>query len=284
MRARSRSMTRAPLRAATAQPQPRTMAAPLRRSIGRPRAGVRAAFTLRTRRRQRAALRVAQPGQRTSAMMPLAVGRESASRRCRARNCRAEPLWLAQVHGTTVVDADAGLGRGTRDGAAGRCRRHAPGRGACWPCWWPTACRCCWRRATAAAVAVAHAGWRGLAAGVLEATVAAIGGAGARCRPGSGRRFGPAHFEVGEEVRDGVLRARRAAAARLRAPMPAAAGNATCIGSARQRLCGARVCVRSMASRAAPTREPQSFYSYRRDGVTGRMAALIWLEAAHGVR
>jgi YfiH family protein len=108
----------------------------------------------------------------------------------------AEPLWLEQVHGTGVFDPDA---------AAAGVPPHAdaviarsPGRVAviqvadCLPVLLATA--------DGVAVAAAHAGWRGLAAGVLEATIAALGGDASRLLAWLGPAIGPRHFEVGTEV------------------------------------------------------------------------------------
>jgi len=127
------------------------------------------------------------------------------------------------------------------------------------------------------AVAVAHAGWRGLAAGVLEATVAALAGHGA-LQAWLGPAISGPHFEVGAEVRKVFT-----------AHDPAAATAFTANARGRwqcdlQTLARARLAAAGVSSIHADTgctyAEPQRFYSYRRDGITGRMAALIWLEAA----
>ena len=126
-------------------------------------------------------------------------------------------------------------------------------------------------------VGAAHAGWRGLAAGVLEATVHALCEA-AGCAPHElhvwlGACIGPQRFEVGADVRSAFGAAASArfvqhAAGKWLADLP---------GLARDRLQAAGVravsgggwCTASDASR---------FFSYRRDGVTGRMAALVWID------
>jgi YfiH family protein len=125
-------------------------------------------------------------------------------------------------------------------------------------------------------VAAAHAGWRGLAGGVLEATVAAM-----RVPPGEliawlGAAIGPQAFEVGDEVRAAfVARHPEAAAAFL--PQPAAGKwLADIYRLARIRLDGAGVRAVYGGGRCTFS-EADTFYSYRRDGVTGRMAALVWL-------
>ena len=124
-------------------------------------------------------------------------------------------------------------------------------------------------------VGVAHAGWRGLAAGVVEATVVALNCDPARLVAWLGPAIGPLAFEVGAEVRAAFIAGDPAAtthfhagrAGRWMADLPALA---------RRRLmdCG----VSSVHGGGTCTvSDPARFYSYRRDGVTGRMAALAWL-------
>jgi len=188
-----------------------------------------------------------------------------------------EPLWLEQVHGSEVVDADRGGGEGARSPApradAAVCRR--PGTvlavlvADCLPVL--LAAR------DGSAIGVAHAGWRGLAAGVLEATAAALAGH-APLQAWLGPAIGPTHFEVGAEVRAAFL-----------AQSPAAADAFTANARGRwqchlQALARARLAAAGIeaiyADDSCCYAEPQRFFSYRRDGVTGRMAALIWLQAA----
>jgi len=124
-------------------------------------------------------------------------------------------------------------------------------------------------------VGLAHAGWRGLAAGVIEATVAALDCDPARLIAWLGPAIGPEAFEVGEEVRAAFVSGSPAAAACFRAGR-IGRWMADLPALARQRLlaCG----VDSVHGGGACTfADPARFYSYRRDGVTGRMAALAWL-------
>ena len=237
-------------------------------------AGVRAIFTLRT------------GGVSAGAFASLNLGShvgddafavaENRRRVAAELGLPAEPLWLAQVHGTTVVEAD---GLAMREAAAPAPQADAaltrrPGRvlavlvADCLPV--------LLARRDGAAVAVAHAGWRGLAAGVLEATVAALDGAGDDLLAWLGPAIGPAHFEVGEEVRTAFCQRDARAAA-------AFAGNARGRWQcdlhrlARQRL--SALGLRSIhADPSCTYAQAESFYSFRRDGVTGRMAALIWFE------
>jgi YfiH family protein len=123
-------------------------------------------------------------------------------------------------------------------------------------------------------IGTAHAGWRGLAAGVLEATVAAL-----RVDPGTlGAWLGPAisrkHFEVGADVRDAFLGADPGAAAFF-TPNARGRWQADLVGLARRRL--ERLGVRSISGGDWCTYADRGkFYSHRRDAGGGRMAALIW--------
>ena len=188
----------------------------------------------------------------------------------------AEPLWLSQVHGTTVVAVDDALVTADKRDAAPQGDAAVTRRAGrvlavlvadCLPV--------LLARRDGGAVAVAHAGWRGLAAGVIESTIAALGAAGEELLAWLGPGIGPAHFEVGDEVRQAFCRQQRQAEAafvrnrrgRWQCDLPQLA---------RQRL--SALGVRAVHGGARCTyREPASFYSYRRDGVTGRMAALIWM-------
>lgn len=124
-------------------------------------------------------------------------------------------------------------------------------------------------------VAAAHAGWRGLQGGVLEATVAAMAVPAGELMAWLGPAIGPAAFEVGAEVRDAFVGACPAHAAAFRPGAVAGKWMADLFVLARQRLeaCGVGgvygggVCTWSDAQR---------FFSYRRDGRTGRFATLIW--------
>ena len=188
-----------------------------------------------------------------------------------------EPLWLEQMHGTQVVEADRArdaLPPGTaRRGDAAVSRRHGVVLAVlvadCLPVL--LAAR------DGSAVAVAHAGWRGLAGGVLEAAVSALA-AHAPLQAWMGPAISAAHFEVGPEVRAAFV-ARDAAAAAAFAPNDRGRWQCDLGSLARARLSAAGV-ESIHADGSCCYREPARFFSYRRDGATGRMAALIWREAA----
>lgn len=125
-------------------------------------------------------------------------------------------------------------------------------------------------------VAAAHAGWRGLAAGVLEATCAAYGGSG-HLMAWLGPAISGAAFEVGEEVRAQYLALSPQLAACFLPADRAGKWYLDLYAAARQRL--ALAGIKSVYGGAYCTfLDARRFFSYRRDGVTGRMASLIYLK------
>lgn len=185
------------------------------------------------------------------------------------------PQWLNQIHGTTVVDLDAGPG-GLPEGDASTSRRServcAVLTADCLPVLF------CDRAGTQ--VAAAHAGWRGLAGGVLEATVASFTAAPEQIMAWLGPAIGPQAFEVGEEVRQAFCEVDPAAAAACVAAPPVAGipkWTADIYTLARQRLARSGVSAVYGGGRCTFS-EAGQFYSFRREGKTGRMASLIWLD------
>lgn len=189
----------------------------------------------------------------------------------------ARPQWLTQVHGTQVVAADQGVEYPEADAVWTRRAGVA--------CAVLTAdCLPVLFCSTAGdAVAAAHAGWRGLLGGVLEATIAAM-----KVPPGQllawlGPAIGPRVFEVGSEVRDRYLAAATDVAntevAACFVPNVYNPGHyfADLYGLARQRLQAAGV-TRVYGGNFCTFSETEQFFSYRRDGQTGRMASLILLQ------
>lgn len=124
-------------------------------------------------------------------------------------------------------------------------------------------------------VGIAHAGWRGLAAGVVEATVAALDCDPVRLVAWLGPAIGPSAFEVGGEVRDAFL-VRDDGAASAFTPGKTGRFLADLPALARRRLAAAGV-VAVTGGDLCTHSDPARFYSYRRDGATGRLAALAWL-------
>jgi YfiH family protein len=183
----------------------------------------------------------------------------------------SDPVWLAQVHGTDVADLDAtGLGERPRADAAAT---STPGRVAavltadCMPLF---LCDRSGRR-----VAVAHAGWRGMAAGVIENAVRAIGPDASRVCAWMGPAIGPAAFEVGGEVREAFVRDDPQAAPAF-APHVPGKFMADLYALARRRL--ARAGVEDVHGGGFCTwGEADRFFSYRRAQNSGRMGAFIWI-------
>lgn len=182
----------------------------------------------------------------------------------------AEPSWLGQVHGVAVSDLDASAAPGpqTADAAVAR----AAGRvcvvmvADCLPVLFASR--------DGAVIGAAHAGWRGLAAGVLECTVAAMGVPGAQLMAWLGPAISRRHFEVGEEVRAAFVAADPGAAACF-AANERGRWQADLAGLARGRL-GALGVTDISGGEWCTFADRQRFYSHRRDGKGGRMAALIW--------
>lgn len=178
-----------------------------------------------------------------------------------------EPAWLKQVHGTRVVAAAEGRPEADAAVTRERARVCAVMAADCMPVLFSD------RAGTV--VAAAHAGWRGLCAGVLEETVAAMGVAPAQVLAWLGPAIGPRAYEVGDEVREAFV-ARDAQAAQAFAPARPGHWMLDLYAVARQRL--SRAGVVSVSGGAACTHsERERFFSYRRDGAKERMAALIWL-------
>ena len=181
-----------------------------------------------------------------------------------------EPLWLQQVHGTVVVDADL-CRSGVPEADAAVARQ--PGRicavltADCLPV------LLCDRGGQV--VAAAHDGWRGLLAGILERTVEAMGARGEDVLAWLGPAIGPNAFEVGDEVRAAfVAEDPRAAAGFVRGHGPGK------WWADLPKLARARLARRGVTQVYGGDRctfgEPDHFFSYRRDGTTGRMVSLIW--------
>jgi polyphenol oxidase len=182
----------------------------------------------------------------------------------------AEPLWLRQVHGVTVAHHD---GRSTEP-EADAAVAFGPGRvlavltADCLPVVFASR--------DGERIGIAHAGWRGLAAGVLEATIAALGVPGADLCAWLGPAIGPPAFEVGEDVRTRFIAADRAAEAAFVANSRGR-WQADIYALARLRLAAAGVEAVAGGGECTSS-DPGRYYSFRREPVTGRMATLVWVE------
>jgi hypothetical protein len=188
-----------------------------------------------------------------------------------AAHLPGSPLWLKQVHGTKVVNPFTDLSGCEADASVAR----EPGQvlaimtADCLPVLLTDE--------GGTAIAIAHAGWRGLAAGVIEQTVSALAIKPSRLIAYLGPAIGPSAFEVGDEVREAFVATDSGAAAAF---APGAAGRwyADLYMLARQRL--ARLgTARVHGGQFCTHGEPERFFSHRRDRITGRMASLIWLES-----
>jgi len=181
------------------------------------------------------------------------------------------PAWLRQVHGTRVVDAALASGRPEADAAVAR----APGivcavqAADCMPVLLADE--------DGTVVGAAHAGWRGLAAGVIEAVVQAMAVPGERLSAWLGPAIGPARYEVGDEVREAFL-ARDARAAVAFAPSRPGHWWLDLYAIARQRLAGCGV-ARIAGGGWCTYSDPARFPSWRRDRTSERFAAFVWLES-----
>ncbi|MGH8279292.1 MAG: peptidoglycan editing factor PgeF [Gammaproteobacteria bacterium] len=185
-------------------------------------------------------------------------------------NLPVEPCWLKQVHGTRVVTLEDCAEVQDADGAVTRHSELACVimTADCLPVLF------CDRAGHA--VAAAHAGWRGLAAGVLENTLAAMHTDPAEILAWLGPAIGPQVYEVGETVRAAFVAADRAAD---QAFEPHGAGKWLCdlyqLASRRLKVAGV---TRIYGGGLCTYSDPQRFFSCRRDGQCGRMATLTWLQ------
>lgn len=173
-----------------------------------------------------------------------------------------DPAWLKQVHGKGVVDLDRNP---QPEGDAALARKAGSvcvvQIADCMPVLFADE--------TGTAVAAAHAGWRGLAGGVLEATVEAMGVAPNKLLAWLGPAIGPRVYEVGDEVRAAF----RGYESAFRPTRP---GHwlLDLYAVARRKLAG----LKSVTGGGLCTySEPDRFFSYRRDRTAERMGALIWL-------
>ncbi len=181
-----------------------------------------------------------------------------------------DPVWLKQVHGTRVVNADEVHAIVEADACMTRSAGTVLAIQAadCMPVLLADR--------SGSVIAAAHAGWRGLASGVIENAVAAMKIAPANVLAWLGPAISGAAYEVGQDVHDAFTGADPTAATAF-----VAHGHGKYLVDlytlARQRL--ARLGVASVHGGSYCTfGDTDRFYSYRREGITGRMVALIWIE------
>ncbi|MDF7759692.1 purine nucleoside phosphorylase YfiH [Kosakonia cowanii] len=194
---------------------------------------------------------------------------ENRARLFAAAGLPSKPVWLEQVHGTAVLKLDGGPYASKRADAS---YSNTPGTvcavmtADCLPVLF------CNRDGSE--VAAAHAGWRGLCAGVLEETIACFADKPGNVLAWLGPAIGPEAFEVGPEVREAFMAHDAAAESAFR--QQGEKYFADIYQLARQRL--ASVGVEHVYGGEHCTFSQQSdFFSYRRDKTTGRMASFIWL-------
>lgn len=181
-----------------------------------------------------------------------------------------EPRWLKQVHGAAVVAGESVSALVEADASVTR----TPGvvcviqMADCMPVLLATR--------DGSVIGIAHAGWRGLAGGVVERTIEAMRADPAAMIAWLGPAIGPDTFEVGEEVRAAFVAADPAAVDAFR-PLNTGKWLADLFTLARQRL--ARAGLTAVHGGGLCTvSDPTRFFSHRRDRLTGRMGAFLWLE------
>jgi YfiH family protein len=203
----------------------------------------------------------------------VAENRQRLWRALRKISACETPQWLNQVHGTVVVEAECNADKRAlwlpAADAVATDENDIPCvvmTADCLPVFF------CDK--SGSRVAVAHAGWRGLCDGVLEATVQTFANP-ADVMAWLGPAIGPSEFELGGEVRDAFLQRDSEAEKAFSPSVNAGHWMADIYALARQRLHRAGVNA-VYGGELCTVSDPDRFYSYRRDGRTGRMAAVIW--------
>ena len=184
----------------------------------------------------------------------------------------SEPVWLKQVHGANVADLDAPGPYAASDAAIARrpLRVCAILTADCLPVVFATE--------SGDTIAAAHAGWRGLNLGVLEATVKAMGASPQRLIAWLGPAIGPQHFEVGAEVREAFLARDPANEAAF---LPNARGRFMAdLGLLARRQLQKLGITRIHGSGECTYARADRYFSHRRDGITGRQGTFVWRDLA----
>lgn len=205
---------------------------------------------------------------------------KSAEARARLRrHLPAEPVWLRQVHGIDVVDA-AGTAPGTPADASSTRPADASFTRAKNIVCVAMAADCMpvlLAHDGGEAVGVAHAGWRGLCVGVIEATIDSMRAPAERLVAWLGPAIGPDAYEVGEEVLAAFVDRDARSAPAFRATRPGH-WHLDLYAVARQRLAAMGV-TRVFGGGFCTASDPDRFFSYRRDKASERMAAAIWIQS-----
>lgn len=183
----------------------------------------------------------------------------------------SQPHWLRQVHGTEVFRIDGTTPANEAEADAATTRMP----GAVLAILTADCLPVLFCAEEGSEVAAAHAGWRGLAAGVLERTVEAMSTPPERIMGWLGPAAGPQVYEIGADVRDAFLSHDEQAHIAFVATRPGH-WRVDLYALARQRLAEAGV-MRVFGGNRCTISEPQQFFSHRRDGRSGRMATLIWI-------
>jgi len=183
----------------------------------------------------------------------------------------SEPAWLNQVHGVAVKNVDGAPFSPIPFTADAAVASHA---GAACVVMVADCVPVLFCPSDGQRVGAVHAGWRGLAEGVLERTVEAMGVPASELAAWLGPAISQQHFEVGDEVRQTFVNADRAAISCFRMN---ARGRwqADLVGLARLRLASLGV-TNVSGGKWCTFADRERFFSHRRDGKGGRLAALIW--------
>ena len=186
-------------------------------------------------------------------------------------NLSSEPFWLTQVHGVEIANADQ-QSKGIVEADASVAHKQgsvcAVMTADCLPVLF------CNQNGTA--IAAAHAGWRGLHAGVLEQTVSSLNCPANEVMAWFGVAIGSDYFEVGGEVREAFISVQDAAENAFVPSANAGKWLANIYLLARLRLQAIGVTTIS-GGEYCSYQDKKHFYSYRREAKTGRMASLIWM-------
>ena len=188
-----------------------------------------------------------------------------------ALNLPSEPIWLNQTHSTRVIKAEKALGNDDADG----CITTTPN------------CVCCVMTAdclpvfiadaNGGAVGLFHAGWRGLADGILDKAVSKFNSPGKHLVAALGPAISQSSFEVGAEVKD-LFTSKFLSAARFFTPSQHPHRfYADLYGLAKLNLKELGIKSVWQPESVCTYKDAAKFYSYRRDGQTGRMASFIWM-------